>query len=227
MTRWQITAPYRDAFVVILTLGTGVLDAVTFVRLGKVFSSVITGNLALLGIAAGQQDATLARNGGLALGGYAAGVILASLFAGTPERGQPVWPRQVTITLAIELVVVAVFITWWLISGPARGEASQLALLIMAAAAMGMQSTAVRRLGQMSSTYLTSTLTGVLTALATGRLPSDWQRSVGAIVAMPVGAVLGALAATQSPGSVPAAVIVPLAVVVGCSLAAAGLPLST
>jgi uncharacterized membrane protein YoaK (UPF0700 family) len=45
---------YRDILLVVLTLTTGALDAVTFVRLGKVFSSVITGNLALLGIAAGQ-----------------------------------------------------------------------------------------------------------------------------------------------------------------------------
>ena len=40
----------------------------TFLRLGKVFSSVITGNLALLGVAAGQLDAALALNAGLALG---------------------------------------------------------------------------------------------------------------------------------------------------------------
>jgi uncharacterized membrane protein YoaK (UPF0700 family) len=212
--------------VVILTLGTGALDAVTFLRLGKVFSSVITGNLALLGIAAGQQDAALARNGGLALAGYAAGVMLASQFAGTSEPSQPVWPRQVTTALAVELILVAVFIVGWLVSASARGEGSQLALLILSAAAMGMQSTAVRRLGQMSSTYLTSTLTGVLAALAIGRLPADWQRSVGAIVAMVVGAVLGAVTATKAPGWVPVVVVVPLAVVVGCSLTATDLPLS-
>jgi uncharacterized membrane protein YoaK (UPF0700 family) len=39
---------------------------VTYLRLGKVFSSVITGNLALLGVAAGQQNLSLAENGGLA-----------------------------------------------------------------------------------------------------------------------------------------------------------------
>jgi uncharacterized membrane protein YoaK (UPF0700 family) len=215
-------ARYRDTLVVALTLGTGALDAVTFLRLGKVFSSVITGNLALLGVAAGQQDATLALNGGLALAGYGAGVVVGSVFAGTPERGQPVWPRRVTVTLAAELAVLLAFGALWLASGSHRGTASRLALLIMATAAMGLQSTAVRRLGQMSSTYLTSTLTGVLTALAAGRLPSEWQRSVGVLVALVIGAVLGALAATQSPGWVPAAVIVPLAAVLACSLPVAG-----
>ena len=67
---------YRDILLVVLTLTTGALDAVTFVRLGKVFSSVITGNLALLGIAVGQQQAALALDAGLALAGYAAGVML-------------------------------------------------------------------------------------------------------------------------------------------------------
>ena len=33
----------RDALVVVLTLTTGALDAVSYLRLGKVFSSVITG----------------------------------------------------------------------------------------------------------------------------------------------------------------------------------------
>jgi hypothetical protein len=74
---------FRDGLVVMLTLSTGALDAVTFLRLGKVFSSVITSNLALLGVAAGQHDATLALNGGLALAGYAAGVLLGSVFVGT------------------------------------------------------------------------------------------------------------------------------------------------
>jgi len=37
---------------------------------------------------------------------------------------------------------------------------------MLAAAAMGLQSTAMRRLGQVSTTYLTSTLTGILSGLA-------------------------------------------------------------
>jgi uncharacterized membrane protein YoaK (UPF0700 family) len=40
-----------------LTLCTGALDATCFLRLGRVFSSVITGNLALLGIAVGEKNA--------------------------------------------------------------------------------------------------------------------------------------------------------------------------
>ena len=87
---------YRDILLVVLTLTTGALDAVTFVRLGKVFSSVITGNLALLGIAAGHQETALALDAGLALAGYAAGVLIGGPIAGTPEPGQLVWPVRVS-----------------------------------------------------------------------------------------------------------------------------------
>jgi uncharacterized membrane protein YoaK (UPF0700 family) len=212
----------RDALVVILTLCTGALDAVCFLRLGKVFSSVITGNLALLGIAVGERNGGLAANGGLTLAAYAAGVVLGTSFAGTTERGQPVWPRRVTVTLAVELVILVVFSAGWLISGSHRGAATRMVLLVLAAAAMGVQTAAVRRLGQMSTTYLTSTLTGLFAALATRRLPDDWARSVGVIVALAVGAVFGSLAATQSPSWVPAAVLVPQVCVLLSSLALAG-----
>ena len=206
-------AARRDVLLVVLTLTTGALDAVTFIRLGKVFSSVITGNLALLGVAGGRQDTALALNAGLALAGYACGVVAAGAVAGTPEHGQPAWPVQVTRALAGEFGVLAAFSGEWLAAGGQPGGASRVALLLLAAAAMGMQSAAVRRLGQMSTTYLTSTLTGILTDLALRRRPDDWRRSAGILTMAVIGAVLGALAATRSPRWVPAAILVPIAAV--------------
>jgi uncharacterized membrane protein YoaK (UPF0700 family) len=211
----------RDALVVVLTLTTGAVDAVSFLRLGKVFSSVITGNLALLGVAAGQHEAMLALNAGLALAGYVCGVLAGGAFAGTPERGQPAWPVRVTFTLAVEWGVLAAFSGEWLVTGGHPAGASRLALLLLGATAMGMQSTAVRRLGPMSTTYLTSTLTGILTALAIRRWPAEWQRSTGVILAALIGATLGSLAALWSPGWVPAAILVPITAVLAGSAALA------
>lgn len=210
----------RDGLVVVLALTTGSVDAVSYLRLGKVFSSVITGNLALLGISAGQRNTGLAVNAGLALAGYGLGVFVGGALAGTPEEGQPIWPRQATVTLVLELLVLAGFSGGWLAAGGHPSGSPRLALLAVAAAGMGMQATAVRRLGPMSTTYLTSTLTGVLQALAIRRWPSEWQRSTGVLLAFAAGAVLGGLAALQAPGAVPAAILVPLAVVVACALPA-------
>jgi len=212
---------FRDNLMVVLALTTGAVNAVTYLRLGKVFSSVITGNLALLGVSAGQRNAGLALNGGLALAGYGVGVLVGGALAGTPDKGQPTWPRQATVTLAAELLVLAGFSSGWLVAGGHPSGDPRLALLAVAATGMGMQSTAVRRLGPMSTTYLTSTLTGVLQALAILRWPSEWQRSTGVLLAFVIGAVLGGLAVFDAPSAVPAAVLVPLAVVVACSVPAA------
>jgi uncharacterized membrane protein YoaK (UPF0700 family) len=211
----------RDCLVVVLALTTGAVDAVTFIRLGNVFSSVITGNLALLGVAAGQQHAGLALNGGLALAAYGLGVVAGHWAAGAPAKGQPAWPRRVTVTLAAELLLLAGFSGGWLAASGHPGGSPRLVLLAVTSAAMGMQSTAVRRLGQMSTTYLTSTVIGVLEALAIRRWPADWRRSTGVILAFVVGAVLGAVCAQRLPSLVPVAVMVPLAAVVVCSLPAA------
>lgn len=86
------------------------------------------------------------------------------------------------------------------------------------AVAMGLQSTAVRRLGQMSKTYLTSTLTGLLTALALRRWPEDWRRSAGILVMAVIGAALGVLATTRSPHWVPAAVLIPIGAVLAVAI---------
>ena len=127
-------------------------------------------------------------------------------------------PSRVTVTMAVELGILLVFSAGWLVSGSHRSTATRMILLVLAAAAMGVQTAAVRRLGQMSTTYLTSTLTGLFAAVAIRRMPEDWQRSVGVIVALVVGAIFGSLAATQSPAWVPVAVLVPQVCVLLASL---------
>jgi uncharacterized membrane protein YoaK (UPF0700 family) len=213
---------FRDWLVVALALTSGAVDAVTFVRLGKVFSSVITGNLALLGIAAGQREGSLAVTGGLALTGYGLGVVVGRVIVGA-SADQRIWPRRTTVALAAELLVLAGFSAGWLATSGSPAGGPRVALVMAGAAAMGMQASAVRRLGPMSSTYLTSTLTGMLEALALRRWPQDWQRGVGVILALVVGATFGAAAAASAESLAPVAVLVPLAVVVGCAARSASL----
>lgn len=218
MTKTASATRFRDGLVVVLALTTGAVNAVTFLRLGMVFASVMTGNLALFGVAAAQRDGQLASNGGVALAGYGIGVIVGALFARTPRDGQPTWPHRVTLTLGLELIVLAGFSGGWLAAGGHPAGGAKLALLAVVSGAMGMQATAVRRLGQMSSTYLTSTVTALLEALAMRRLPPDWPRSGGAVCALVIGSVCGGVAALDAPAAVPAAVMVPLAVVLACRL---------
>jgi uncharacterized membrane protein YoaK (UPF0700 family) len=210
--RWPAAA--RDYRVVLLTATAGAVNAVSFLALGKVFSSVITGNLVLLGVAATSHSPIEALHAGVATAGYATGALIGAWLAARHSHRAGTWPASVTVTLAAELFVLAAFCVGWELSGGRPHDGGQLTLLIVAAAAMGMQSAAVRRLGQMSSTYLTSTLLGVLAGLVTGSRPEGLGRSIGVLVAVVAGALAGGLLATSARAWLPVAVLLPLAVVV-------------
>jgi uncharacterized membrane protein YoaK (UPF0700 family) len=208
----------RDSRVVLLTVTAGAVNAVSFLALGKVFSSVITGNLVLLGVAATTHVPSEAIHAGVALAGYAAGVLAGAPLAARGGDHPGTWPPSVTVTLAAELCVIAGFCVGWELSGGHPKGGAQMALLVVLAAAMGMQSAAVRRLGQMSSTYLTSTLLGVLAGLATRTRPDGLVRSLGALAAIVAGAVAGGILTKSAYAWLPAVILLPLALVIAGSL---------
>jgi uncharacterized membrane protein YoaK (UPF0700 family) len=217
--RWHAAA--RDSRIVLATVTTGVVNAVTFLFLGKVFSSVITGNLVLLGVSVTTHSSSEALHAGVGLAGYAAGVVVGAPLAARGNDHGTIWPRSITTTLAGELCVLAAFCVGWELSdGRPRGGV-QLVLLVLVTAAMGMQSAAIRRLGQMSSTFLTSTLTGLVAAVTTGTRPDAIGRSLGALAAMVVGALAGGLLATKAYAWLPAMVLLPLGMVIAESAASA------
>src|SRR6516164_2038979 len=107
----------RDSLVVLLTLTTGAVDAASFLALGNVFSSVITGNMVLLGVAAGTARPALAVHSGVALAGYMAGVAAGAPLAARREGSGGAWPPSVTVTLVVELGVLSVFTVAWELAG--------------------------------------------------------------------------------------------------------------
>lgn len=209
----------RDSLLVLLTLTTGAVDASCFLHLGHVFSSVITGNLVLLAISAGVQDPSLAVHSGVALAGYSAGVLLAAPIGANRADDEGTWPPSVTTTLVAEFCVLAVFSAGWEITGGRPGGTAQVLLIAALAVAMGMQSTAVRKLGGMSTTYLTGTLTSVIAGLVTRDRPPGFARSIGVLVAIVPGAVAGSLLSQYAPAWLPAVIMAPAAAVTIASVA--------
>jgi uncharacterized membrane protein YoaK (UPF0700 family) len=204
----------RDGLVILLALTTGAMDATAFERLGNAFASVITGNLVLLGVGGARGDGRLALFSGCALAGYAVGV-LASAPRGHEEDGQRyVWPRASTVALIADLVLLVAVSVGWELSGGRPGRTAQLVLLAVAAAAMGVQSTAIRRLGPMSTTYLTSTFIGVFEAIAARRWSSDESRSVAILTVAVAGAATATALILHAPRVLPAIVLAPLAIVI-------------
>jgi uncharacterized membrane protein YoaK (UPF0700 family) len=208
----------RDGLLVLLTLTTGAVDASCFLHLGNVFSSVITGNLVLLGVAAATQSASLAIHSGVALAGYSAGVLIGAPIATRRARGGETWPLSVSVTLVAEFCVLAAFSVGWELTGGRPGSTAQVLLIAALAVAMGIQSAAVRQLGGMSTTYLTGTLTAVVTELVTRDRGPGFARSVGVLAAIVSGAAVGGLVAEHAPAWLPAAIMTPLAVVVSASI---------
>jgi uncharacterized membrane protein YoaK (UPF0700 family) len=225
---WQTTA--RDGLVVLLTVTTGAVDATSFLALGHVFSSVVTGTMVLLGVAAGTKDPGLALNCGVALASYVIGVAvgapLAVRRAGRWLEGWPlrrahratehheIWPSWLTVALALEFCVLALFCLGWELASGRPSAVAQRLLLVVVGVAMGIQGATIRQLGEISTTYLTGTLTGLISGLVTGRRPTGLWRSLGIFVALIIGALLAALITTYQPVLLPILVLAPIALVV-------------
>jgi uncharacterized membrane protein YoaK (UPF0700 family) len=215
-------AMLRDLLAVVLTVTTGCADAVCFLHLGQAFASVITGNLVLLGLAAAKGTGSIAASAGIALGGYCAGVLAGAPIAREHDRDSSaasLWPARVTACLAAEFAVLAALSAGWELTGGRPAGASQMALLATAGVAMGLQSAAVRRLGQFSTTYLTSTLTGVLAGLVTAAKPEGLGRSLGVLAAIAAGAAAGAVTADAAPRLLPLLLLTPVTAVIAASRA--------
>jgi uncharacterized membrane protein YoaK (UPF0700 family) len=114
--------------------------------------------------------------------------------------------------------VLAGFSAGWELTGGQPGSTAKLLLIAALAVAMGIQSAAVRELGGTSTTYLTGTLTAVITELATRDRKPNLARSLGVLAAIVSGAVAGGLVAEHAPAWLPAVIMAPLTVVVIASI---------
>lgn len=175
----------------------------------------------MLGVSAGRRSGPLALHAGLAIVGYMAGSWAGARIAGHPTPQQPVWPRAVTGALALELGLFVIFATWWEASAAHPSLGVTYALLAVNAMALGVQSSAVLRLGVpgLSTTYLTGTLTQVVASTTRPGIRVS-TRSVFILLALLAGAATGAVLAIMAPAAAPALPLGAIAVVVVVSAAA-------
>lgn len=212
----------RQALIVLLAINSGAIDAIGFIALGGAFSSVMTGNMVLIGISAARPDGALARTVGLSLLCFVAGCAIGARIAGRTQAGDGIWPAPIRRALSVELLlVVAVLAGWELTSaGADRSAAAKLALLGANALALGLQSSAMQRFGVagLSTTYLTGTLTTVVSRLILREPVRQVGHSATILAGLIAGALLGALLALRAEPWAPllpvvlvtAAVTVPL-----------------
>jgi uncharacterized membrane protein YoaK (UPF0700 family) len=223
---WQFSPSRKLALVtrtnllILLTIVTGATDATAFVRLGNVFTSVMTGNMVLLGLAIGKGDLSPAVHVAFALLAYVCGAMLGGRIAGHPREGDGPWPRHLTRALLVELGLFSAFAIAWEIKGGLVTGALQVTLLMVCAIALGIQSSAVLRLGLsgLSTTYLTGTLTNVVHAVAHGKFGRDTFRSAAVLGALISGAALGGVLAVHAPTWAPIPQLILLSTVIVCGI---------
>ncbi len=207
----------RNTATVLLAVVSGASDAIGFLALGGAFTSVMTGNMVLLGISAGRLDGELAGHTIAAIACFVLGCVAGTRLAGRAAAGDAIWPRDITRALRVEAVaLVAYAVAWW--AGGSRPDGwLALCLLVVNAFALGIQSSAVLRFGVpgLSTTYLTGTLTTLVQRLASGQSLREMRHSVVLLAALVGGAAVAAVLLRYAPAAAPALQLVALAIVLG------------
>jgi uncharacterized membrane protein YoaK (UPF0700 family) len=189
--------------LVALTAGTASLDVTAFLRLGGVFASVMTSNLVFVGIAVVKTEAAFGVRCAVAILSYIVGVGVGSAIAPPSGRENRLGARPLSLLLTGELAVLVAYTIWWMTVDARPVGWARLALLGGIALSMGSQSAAARQLGSphVGTTYLTGTLTSLVSSLA-GRHRPD-PESVAVLVALVAGAAAGAGLLEAAPITVP------------------------
>jgi uncharacterized membrane protein YoaK (UPF0700 family) len=178
-----------------LTFVTGIVDATSFLRLGRVFVAIMTGNIVFLGFGIAGAGDISAWKSLTALSAFFVGAFVGGRVASATADDRH---RHVRAAVGVQ----AVFVTAALALA-AAGEANpdggiRYPLVALLAVAMGIQTSVARTLAlpDLTTTVLTHTLTGIASdsRLAGGADARIIRRGL-AVISMLLGAVAGGLLA--------------------------------
>jgi uncharacterized membrane protein YoaK (UPF0700 family) len=184
--------------VVGLAFSSGVVDVISFLAFGRVFTAFMTGNIVFLGLGAVSSDGPDVGRVAVAVVAFAGGVLLsARIVSPVQDKAFEVWPRRVSVALSAVAVAQASFLVGWIAALGHPSTAVGDILVGLSAFAMGIQMDAVRslRIAEISTTAATATLVSFVNDIAHWSHSSAGDRGLRPriIVAMAVGAAVGAL----------------------------------
>jgi uncharacterized membrane protein YoaK (UPF0700 family) len=208
-----------EALLVVLTFAAGVVDAVSFLGLGQIFTANMTGNVVFLALAVGERNLETALRSTAALIGFSVGAIAAGRVLVTP-RPSGAWPRQVNWLMWGELALLVTFAAVWVSALGVPGSGVLYLLIALSSIAMGLQNAAARHLAVpgLTTTVITTALTGLMVELpALGIAGSPQRRAVWAVAALFSGAAVGATLVVYAR---PFAPVLTVGVVAGVAVAA-------
>ncbi|MDY7228038.1 YoaK family protein [Hyalangium rubrum] len=189
------SAPPLIWLALLLSVTTGLVDAISVLGLGKVFTANMTGNVVFLGFAVAGTPGFHFAPYLAAMSFFLAGAVIAGQIA-RAQRGRPLrrWLLLAAMMEALLLWLAAIIATGFDIASQSPGP-SLYAIIALTALTMGFRNATVRQLKipEVTTTVLTLTLTGLAadSTLAGGTNP-NWARRLGSVAAIFAGAVIGA-----------------------------------
>jgi uncharacterized membrane protein YoaK (UPF0700 family) len=179
----------------LFTFVTGLVDAVSFIGLGHVFTANMTGNVVFLGFAAAGTPGLSVWRSLAALGAFLVGALIGGRIAASLELISS--RRWTTAAFGSEALLLLAATLASIGYRSSSADSTRLyAVIVLTALAMGVRNAAVRKMGvpDLTTTVLTLTITGLAadSSLAGGSNPR-WQRRALSVVLMFAGAAVGAL----------------------------------
>jgi uncharacterized membrane protein YoaK (UPF0700 family) len=197
------TAPRLPAALLVLTFVTGLVDAVSYVGLGRVFTSNMTGNVVFLGFALGGATGLSPFRSLLALLAFVLGALAGGSFAARARQRRS---AHLVKAAVVEASLLAVASGVGFLEPRSPSPAVVHALIVLTAVAMGFRNAIVRALSvhDLTTTVLTLTITGLVadSSLAGGENPRVARRLLS-IATMLIGALAGAVLLRLFGSSVP------------------------
>jgi len=193
----RIAAVPRDRFhlglMLALTFSTGVIDAVGYLGLDRVFTGNMTGNVVILGMAIVGADDLPVLGPLLALVGFMVG---AALGGRVLRIAGPGWTRRTTILFSlVAAVMVAVAVVLFVIEDDFP-EPVGITITTVLGAAMGVQAATARFIAvkDVTTVVVTSTITGLAadSVLGSGQGRGHSLRRASAVLLILAGAAAGA-----------------------------------
>ena len=178
----------------IATAITGLIDAISYLALGHVFTASMTGNVVLLAFAVGGAPGLSIKRSLTALVAFLIGALIGGRAASRLSKVlTPRWIATASLESALLLVATLAAINL----GDSSGSSVTLySIIALTACAMGIRNATVRKMAipDLTTTVLTMTITGLAadSRFAGGTSPR-WQRRLLAVLLMFFGAVLGTL----------------------------------
>jgi uncharacterized membrane protein YoaK (UPF0700 family) len=187
--------------LLLLSVTTGLVDAISVLGLGKVFTANMTGNIVFLGFAASGAAGFKIAPYLVAISAFLVGAAVAGRTGkALADRNLRRWLLTSASIEAVLLWVAAIFAVGLDIAA-GTPEPNVYAIIALTALAMGYRNATIRQLKipDLTTTVLTLTLTGLAadSSVAGGANP-NWARRIGSVVAIFGGAALGALLVTRT-----------------------------